>query len=128
MIIDGGSCTNVASTELVGKLALPTLKHPRPYKLQWLNKSGEVKVVKQVNVAFAIGKYADEVFCEVVPMEACHILLGRPWQCDRKVSHDGFTNRYLVVMKKQPITLIPLSPKQVLEDQLKWRKTRELRE
>ena len=31
VIIDGGSCTNVASTELVEKLALPTIKHPRPY-------------------------------------------------------------------------------------------------
>ena len=34
MIIDGGSCTNVASTTLVEKLNLLTLKHPRPYKLQ----------------------------------------------------------------------------------------------
>ena len=33
MIIDGGSCTNVASTTLVEKLGLPLLKHPRPYKL-----------------------------------------------------------------------------------------------
>jgi hypothetical protein len=33
MIIDGGSCTNVAGTTLVEKLNLPTLKHPRPYKL-----------------------------------------------------------------------------------------------
>ena len=32
MIIDGGSCTNVASTTLVEKLNLPTLKHSRPYK------------------------------------------------------------------------------------------------
>jgi hypothetical protein len=34
MIIDGGSCTNVASTILVENLNLPTLKHPKPYKLQ----------------------------------------------------------------------------------------------
>ena len=33
MIIDGGSYTNVASTTLVEKLNLPTLKHRRPYKL-----------------------------------------------------------------------------------------------
>ena len=33
MIIDGGSCTNVASTALVENLNLPTLKHPKPYKL-----------------------------------------------------------------------------------------------
>ena len=33
MIIDGGSCTNVASTMLVEKLHLYTIKHPRPYTL-----------------------------------------------------------------------------------------------
>ena len=33
IIIDGGSCTNVASTTLVENLNLPTLKHLRPYKL-----------------------------------------------------------------------------------------------
>ncbi|KAL5554487.1 hypothetical protein UlMin_041888 [Ulmus minor] len=48
MIIDGGSCTNVASTYMVEKLNLPTLKHPNPYKLQWLNYCGEIKVYKQV--------------------------------------------------------------------------------
>ena len=40
MIINGGSCTNVASITLVEKLNLPTLKHPKPYKLKWLNKCG----------------------------------------------------------------------------------------
>lgn len=67
MIIDGGSCTNVASN-MVGKLNLPTLKHPSPYKLQWLNDCGEIKVYKQVLVSFSIGKYNDEVLCDVVPM------------------------------------------------------------
>ena len=43
-IIDGGSCTNVASTIMVEKLGLPMIKHPRPYKLQWLNDSGEIKI------------------------------------------------------------------------------------
>ena len=43
VIIDGGSCTNVASTSMVEKLGLTTLKHPRPCKLQRLNDSGEVK-------------------------------------------------------------------------------------
>ena len=37
MIIDGENCTNVASNTLVENLGLPLLKHPRPYKLQWLN-------------------------------------------------------------------------------------------
>ena len=46
VIIDGGSYTNVASTTMVEKLGMPTSKHPRPYKLQWLNDSGEVRVNK----------------------------------------------------------------------------------
>jgi hypothetical protein len=33
MKIDGGSCTNVASTIVVEKLGLPIIKHPSPYKL-----------------------------------------------------------------------------------------------
>ena len=66
MIIDGESCTNVASTILVEKLSLSTIKHPRPYRLQWLNEIGEVKVNKQVLVSFSIGTYNDKVLCDVV--------------------------------------------------------------
>ena len=54
VIIDGGSCTNVASTTLVEKLGLSTFEHPKPYKLQWLNDSGEVMVDKLVLVTFSI--------------------------------------------------------------------------
>ena len=94
LIIDSGSCTNVVSALMVEKLALPTLRHPLPYKLQWLNESGEVRVTKQVVIPFRIGKYENEVLCDVVPMHASHILLGRSWQYDKKTSHDGFTNKY----------------------------------
>ena len=30
--------------------------------------------------------------CDVIPMDVCHILLGRPWQFDKKVIHDGRSN------------------------------------
>ena len=66
MIIDRGSCTNAASVTLMEKLSLPLLKHPRPYKLQSLNDSGGVKVTHQVLVSFKIGKFEDEVLCDVV--------------------------------------------------------------
>ncbi|RDX97226.1 hypothetical protein CR513_20028, partial [Mucuna pruriens] len=89
MIIDSGSCTNVASTIIVEKINLQTAKHTRPYKLQWLSNIGEVKVDKQVSVSFAIENYKDEVLCDVVLIEARHILLGRPWQLDRKVTYKG---------------------------------------
>ncbi|KAJ7002777.1 hypothetical protein NC653_008093 [Populus alba x Populus x berolinensis] len=113
MIIDGGSCANVASDTLVKKLNLSCIKHPRPYRLQWLNECGEVRVTKQVLIVFAIGKYSDEILCDVVPMHASHLLLGRPWQFDRKAVHDGFRNRFTMVKDGKTITLVPLSPKQV---------------
>ena len=78
MIIDGGSCTNVASTTIVEKLNLPTMKYPRPYKLQWLNNSGEVKVNKQVPISFSIGRYHNKVLRDVVPIHMGYIILGRP--------------------------------------------------
>ena len=89
MIIDSGSCTNVISTLVVDKLGLKTIKHPDPYRLQWLNDSGEMKVNKQAKVKFTIGKYEDVVLCDIVPMIAGHILLGRPWQFDKDATHFG---------------------------------------
>ena len=81
-----------------------------------------MRVSKQVLVAFRIGKYEDEVLCDVVPMQAGHLLLGRPWQFDRRVKHDGFTNKYAFVLNQRPITLKPLTPQQVYEDQVRLQK------
>ena len=44
VIIDGGSCHNLASKEMVDKLGLKLLKHPHPYHVQWLNNSGSIKI------------------------------------------------------------------------------------
>jgi hypothetical protein len=74
MIIDRGSCTNEVSTISVEKLNLPTLKHSRPHKFQWLDDCGKVKVNKKVLVSFSIEKYKDEVLCDVVQMHTGHIL------------------------------------------------------
>ncbi|KAL4335061.1 hypothetical protein GQ457_07G006590 [Hibiscus cannabinus] len=108
---------------MIEKLGLPTTKHPQPYKLQWLNDGGEIKVTKQARIPFSIGKYKDEILCDVVPMHAGHLLLGRPWQFDRRAIHDGFTNRYSFAYEGKKITLAPLTPRQVHEDQIHLRKS-----
>ncbi|KAA3477976.1 Transposon Ty3-I Gag-Pol polyprotein [Gossypium australe] len=117
LVINGGSCTNVASTLLVEKLSLPTTKHPRPYKLQWLNEGVELRVTKQASISFTIRKYQDQVLCDVVSIYGGHLLLRRPWQFDRRVKHDGFTYQYSFKHNGKNITLAPLSLQQVLEDQ-----------
>ena len=117
MIVDGGSCTNVVSTLLVNNLGLPIIPHPRSYKLQWLNDCGEVKVNRQSLISLSIGKYHDEILCDVVPMHAGDILLGRPWQFDRKTKHDGYLNKYTFTMDGRKTTLTPLSSREVYEEQ-----------
>jgi len=122
MIIDGGSCVNIASNLMVNKLGLKTVKHPRPYKLQWLNNSVEVRVNKQMRVRFVIGKCNDEVVCDVILMHDSHLLLGHPWQYDRRVTHDGFTNRHTFENDGRKVTLMLLTLKQVYEDQIQLEK------
>ncbi|OMO99181.1 reverse transcriptase [Corchorus capsularis] len=119
VIIDGGSCTNIVSVYLVKELALSTTKHPKPYSLGWFNDREEIKVNKKVLVSLSLGRYNGEVLCDVLLMQACHVLLGRPWQYDNKVHHDGETNKYSFMCGKRHITLIPLSPQDALKDQLK---------
>ncbi|KAL4353750.1 hypothetical protein GQ457_06G012420 [Hibiscus cannabinus] len=79
---------------------------------------GELKVTKQVVVLFSIGWYKDEVKCDVCPMDACHLLLGRSWQYDRRVIHDCFTNRYSFDHEGKKVILAPMSPREVYEDQI----------
>ncbi|CAA7051431.1 unnamed protein product [Microthlaspi erraticum] len=103
---------------MVEKLGLVTQKHPKPYQLQWINETGDMSVKEHVVVPLSIGSYEDEILCDVLPMDAGHIILGRPWQSDRRVMHDGFTNKYTFLHKGRKTTLIHLTPQEVYEDQV----------
>ncbi|XP_057985306.1 uncharacterized protein LOC131170264 [Hevea brasiliensis] len=72
-----------------------------------------------VVVPFSIGRYHDEVVCDVVPMVATHLLLGCLWQFDRNVVHDGKNNKYTVLKDGRTYTLLPLSLSQVHEEQVR---------
>jgi hypothetical protein len=118
IIIHGGSYNNLASLEMVGKLCLTTRPHPRPYHIQWSNNSWKVKVTRTVRVHFTIAAYADYVECDVVPMQACALLLGRPWQFDTNSVHYGTTNQYSLIHNDRPIVLLHMSPESILKDAL----------
>ncbi|XP_057252335.1 uncharacterized protein LOC125499577 [Beta vulgaris subsp. vulgaris] len=113
-IIDSGSCTNVVALSLVDSLELPTQDHPKPYKLSWLNDDGGVRVKKRALVGFRVGGYMDKMWFDVVPMTACSLLLGSPWQYDRQVLHHGRDNVYSVLVDGARVGLKPLPPKRSL--------------
>ena len=59
-------------------------------------------------MSFLIGvKYKDKMWCDVVAMDACHLLLGRPWQYDRSSHHDGRKNTYSFMIGNVKRILLP---------------------
>jgi hypothetical protein len=113
VIVDSGSTDNLISTEMVEKLELETIEHPSPYRVSWLQKGHQVNVTKQCLVEFKIGGYKDEILCDVIPMDVCHLLLGRPWQYDRNVIHDGRKNTYTLEKNGRTHMLLPIKDKEV---------------
>jgi hypothetical protein len=111
VIIDSGRIDNLVSTEMVEKLELETTTHPKPYKVSWFHKGHQVMVTKQCLVEFKIGGYRDEILCDVIPMDVCHIFLGRTWQFDRNVIHDGRRNTYTLEKNGRTHMLFPIEEK-----------------
>jgi hypothetical protein len=108
LIIDNGSGMNVVSQEIVKKLKLPVEKHPKPYKLSWVDDSS-IPIKSRCFVSFSLGKrYSDSVWCDVIPMKACHLLLGRMWLFDRRVQYDGYHNTYSFLFEGRKLVLQPM--------------------
>lgn len=82
--------------------------HPTPYKVSWLEKGHQVTMTEQFNVEMQIGTYRDVILCDIMPMDVCHLLLGRPWQFDRKAIHDGRRNTYTIEKDGVNHTLLPV--------------------
>ncbi|KAF7147941.1 hypothetical protein RHSIM_Rhsim03G0243100 [Rhododendron simsii] len=83
LIIDGGSCMNVVSAATVERLKL-LFNH-------------------------ILIRISDSIWCDVIPMNVTHILLGRPLLYDRDVQHCGKENTYAFSFKNKEIVLKPMN-------------------
>ncbi|XP_057520819.1 uncharacterized protein LOC130801075 [Amaranthus tricolor] len=110
LIIDGGSESNCVSKQLVSELSLETRPHPHPYKIKWLDNKASGSVNRQCLISLTLGTYTNDVLCDVLEIDACHLLLGRPWQYDRRTKHDGYTNTYTLRHNGKKKELVPLPP------------------
>jgi hypothetical protein len=99
----------------MAKIGLMTRLHTHPYYIQWLNNSGKAKVTHTTHVHFSIGTYHDYADCDVVPMQACSLLLGHPWEFDTDAIHHGRSNKYTLVHNEKKITLLPLTPNEIVQ-------------
>ncbi|XP_070017896.1 uncharacterized protein [Nicotiana sylvestris] len=49
-------------------------------------------------------------------MDACHLLIGRPWVCDRCSKYDEYLNTYSFIKDKRKIILVPLNPEEIAKN------------
>ena len=96
LVIDGGSSINVVSKDVVKLLNLKVEPHPNPFRVAWVNDH-TLPITQRCLVSTQMGDYMDEIYCEVLPMDVAHVLLGRL----------GFMILMLPILVK--ITFIPLS-------------------
>jgi hypothetical protein len=103
------------NTNFVTKIGLTTCAHTHPYYIQWLNNSGKAKVTNTGCAHFFIGIYHDYTDCDVVPMQACSLLLGHPLDFDAYIVHHGRSNKYTLAHKGKKNTLLPLTSKEIVQ-------------
>ena len=60
----------------------------------WIKEVSGIHVDERCKMLFSICKYSDEVYCDIIDMDACHILFERPWQFDVDDKHSGRKNTY----------------------------------
>jgi hypothetical protein len=61
---------------VVDHFKLPTSKHQTPYSIGWIKKGPAEAVKETCRVPLSIGPYKEEVICDVIDMDATHVLLG----------------------------------------------------
>ena len=84
-LFDSGSQANLIYEDLVKKLNLETIPHPKPYPLGWICKDANLQVSKKCMLRFAITPhFIDTVELDVVPLDIIGIALGIPYLYDMK--------------------------------------------
>lgn len=94
VIVDGGSYNNIINGDLVHALGISTWRQPHPRYVKWLNGVGNLKITHHARGQFLVGSYVDKMVCDVAPVQACHLLLGRFWQFDHNATHHAMSNKY----------------------------------
>ena len=68
-------------------------------------------ITQRCLVSIQMGDYKDEIYCEVLPMDVAHVLLGHPWLYYLYVTNFGKDHIYSFKYKDKNIILRSSKPK-----------------
>lgn len=109
-ILDGGCIDNLVSRKMVEALGLEMDWYPCPDQIECVNR-GSITCVGVCRFPLSFGKkYSDSIVCEVVNMDLCDIVLGKPWLFDVGAIRRTQDYSYEFMWDKEKVILIP-SPK-----------------
>ena len=60
----------------------------------------------------------DSVDFDIVPLQACQLLLGKPQISKNNIVHNSIANKYYFKYNGRKITLIPMNTTEILQDDL----------
>ena len=109
ILIDSGSCVNAISRNTINRTGLKPVSHPKPYNVCWIDTS--LSIIERCQVSLKLAGYQDEVWCDVISMDAGSIILGRQWLYDLDVTLYERSNSCTFVYKGQKIRINPIEPK-----------------
>ena len=112
VVIDSESCINIVSSNVVSSLGLKLIPHLNPYKVSWVDTSS-IAIKERSVVPLQFLTYKAEIWCDIIPMDVEHIILGRPWLSDLDVTLHRQSNSYSFVFEGKKIVLNPLKPKSI---------------
>ena len=110
LVIDRGSLMNVVSKHAIKLSNLKVKPYPNPFRVAGVNDH-TLPVTQRCLVSIQMGDYKDEIYCEVLPMDVAHVLLGRPWLYDLNVTNFDKDNIYSFKYKGKNIILRLAKPK-----------------
>lgn len=82
------------SRHTVQLLRLPVQPLPAPCRIRWIKVVDSIKVIKHCELP---SQNKDEIVCDLVKMDACHLLFGRPWQSDLNAQNKGREDIYCLI-------------------------------
>ena len=100
------------SSNVVSCLGLKLTPHPNPYKVSSVDTSS-IAIKERCVVPLQFLTYKAEIWCDVIPMDVGHIILGRSWLYNLAVTHHVRSNSCSFMFEGKKIVLNPLQPKPI---------------
>jgi len=113
MMIDGDRYANIIAKTALQKMGLKTEPHPHPYNVNWVDKTAR-SITQHCQVHIHMSSYKDLVWCDVLDINATHILLSRPYLYDLDVTSLDRSNTYEFKFKGKKIVLKLAKPKSII--------------